>query len=298
MFNSTFTVGASASGTQERNIGLSYSIDLEKVANQCLPIAGPVMGLAGDLGLADIVLDGINGLNVAKNVNIYGSSGPTIPTFTSDNGSWTLNGTAIIPNPDADKPGQPKTITISLDSPMTLTGSITYSPSTNDPQAPGTASVTGTAISKAGDKYLVYLTGSTLILGKTIQLSLSGTMTQITASKDALQLGFAPKLTLGGSLNTDYTHLNFSSDILNVDSTTLPKDQVPTFFSLHPDGTPLKFNALIFQSSAQPGATSPRGGMACTRFRRHRVRCFDGTGGESWKGGSLHASSSLRLACG
>jgi hypothetical protein len=43
----------------------------------------------------------------------------------------------------------------------------------------------------------------------------------------------------------------------------------------------------------------PRGsrGMACTRFRRHRVRCFDGTGGGSWRDGSSHASSSLRL-CG
>ena len=38
-------------------------------------------------------------------------------------------------------------------------------------------------------------------------------------------------------------------------------------------------------------------GMACTRFGRHRVRCFDGTGGASWRDGSLHASSSLRL-CG
>jgi hypothetical protein len=37
--------------------------------------------------------------------------------------------------------------------------------------------------------------------------------------------------------------------------------------------------------------------LACTRFRRHRVRCFDGTGGGSWRDGSLHASSSLRL-CG
>jgi hypothetical protein len=37
--------------------------------------------------------------------------------------------------------------------------------------------------------------------------------------------------------------------------------------------------------------------LACTRFRRHRVRCFNGTGGGSWRGGSLHASSSLRL-CG
>jgi type I restriction enzyme S subunit len=37
--------------------------------------------------------------------------------------------------------------------------------------------------------------------------------------------------------------------------------------------------------------------LACTRFRRHRVRCFYGTGGESWRDGSLHESSSLRL-CG
>ena len=37
--------------------------------------------------------------------------------------------------------------------------------------------------------------------------------------------------------------------------------------------------------------------VACTRFRRHRVRCFYGTGGESWRGGSLHESSSLRR-CG
>jgi HEPN domain-containing protein len=34
--------------------------------------------------------------------------------------------------------------------------------------------------------------------------------------------------------------------------------------------------------------------LACTRFRRHRVRCFHGTGGASWRGGSLHESSSLR----
>jgi len=35
--------------------------------------------------------------------------------------------------------------------------------------------------------------------------------------------------------------------------------------------------------------------MACTRFRRHQVRCFNGTGGASWSGGSLRGSSSLRL---
>jgi hypothetical protein len=35
-------------------------------------------------------------------------------------------------------------------------------------------------------------------------------------------------------------------------------------------------------------------GVACTRFRRHRVRCFDGAGGGSWRGVSLRGSSSLR----
>ena len=35
--------------------------------------------------------------------------------------------------------------------------------------------------------------------------------------------------------------------------------------------------------------------LACCRFRRHRVRCHDGTGGVSWRDGSLPASSSLRL---
>jgi hypothetical protein len=34
--------------------------------------------------------------------------------------------------------------------------------------------------------------------------------------------------------------------------------------------------------------------VACTRFRRHRVRCFNGTGGWSWRDGSLRESSSLK----
>jgi probable addiction module antidote protein len=35
--------------------------------------------------------------------------------------------------------------------------------------------------------------------------------------------------------------------------------------------------------------------LACTRFRRHQVRCFNGTGGASWNVGSSRGSSSLRL---
>jgi Patatin-like phospholipase len=46
-------------------------------------------------------------------------------------------------------------------------------------------------------------------------------------------------------------------------------------------------------ASAKEDSLKPK--LACTRFRRHRVRCFNGTGGGSWRGGSSHASSSLRL---
>jgi uncharacterized protein with ParB-like and HNH nuclease domain len=35
--------------------------------------------------------------------------------------------------------------------------------------------------------------------------------------------------------------------------------------------------------------------VACTRFRRHRVRWFDGSGGGSWRDEDLRGSSSLRL---
>jgi hypothetical protein len=56
-----------------------------------------------------------------------------------------------------------------------------------------------------------------------------------------------------------------------------------------------KAAAELQHTPVKPGFKLPI--MACTRFRRHRVRCFDGTGGGSWRGGSLHASSSLRL-CG
>src|SRR5690349_7682777 len=33
--------------------------------------------------------------------------------------------------------------------------------------------------------------------------------------------------------------------------------------------------------------------LACTRVRRHRVRCFDGAGGGSWRDGSSRGSFKL-----
>jgi hypothetical protein len=50
---------------------------------------------------------------------------------------------------------------------------------------------------------------------------------------------------------------------------------------------------ILSNAPGNLGATTAS--VACTRFRRHRVRCFDGAGGGSWRDGSLAASSSLRL---
>jgi hypothetical protein len=50
---------------------------------------------------------------------------------------------------------------------------------------------------------------------------------------------------------------------------------------------------IYFESGLASLLQTP--GMACTRFRRHRVRCFNGTGGWSWRDGNLHANTSLRL---
>ena len=36
--------------------------------------------------------------------------------------------------------------------------------------------------------------------------------------------------------------------------------------------------------------------LACTRFRRHRVKVFNGAGGRSWRGDGLRGSSRLRLS--
>ena len=60
--------------------------------------------------------------------------------------------------------------------------------------------------------------------------------------------------------------------------------------------TPAAFVFNYAKGSMRCGPATKIAGssMACTRFRRHRVRCFNGTGGWSWRDGSLRKSSSLR----
>jgi uncharacterized membrane protein YgcG len=216
MYNYTLAVGGSLSGTQERNIGFGYSIDLETlqvdgydengqpiksaVASECQKwygvaaengqvTSGAQGGIGGDLGLARIIIDGLEGLDATAQVNIYGSSGPTLPTTTRVIGVTLENASGTNP----------------LAHPLhLLPGSISISPSTTDPHALGSATLTAST-SALGS--LINLTGSTLIIseqqhGKTIRhlaLSLTGNV-QFSRGDNATKLGYSPKLNVIGTI--------------------------------------------------------------------------------------------------
>lgn len=98
-------------GTQDRSLNVNYSIDLDKLlkptwhtkyceerkrsfATAVVEDSGLGGGIAGDLGLADIIADGLIALNQTAPQNVYGSTGPVLPTnqqaVSFSNGSLQL----------------------------------------------------------------------------------------------------------------------------------------------------------------------------------------------------------------
>jgi hypothetical protein len=82
---------------------------------------------------------------------------------------------------------------------------------------------------------------------------------------------------------------------------TAPIEEYRKAFKSHSGAELRRMLANVFQfdrianaSDAMREITRRAREVACTRFRRHRVRCFDGAGGGSWRDGSLRESSSLR----
>jgi hypothetical protein len=201
MYNVTLAVGGSLTGSQERNISLGYSIDLEHIPNQCAPFSSgrAPTGLSGDLGLTDIIVDGLLGLQEASPVNIYGGSGPTVPPLTYRMTNWYMR------------------VDFDPDELLNFDGSIAFTPSTSDARAPGTISLTGTVIpdkqvdrstgkeDNSKNSYFINLTGSTFQAANGgVSFLFTGNMTQSTPTDDAslATLGFSPKLTLTGIINT------------------------------------------------------------------------------------------------
>lgn len=195
MFNRSFGVGGSLTGTQERNITLNYSVDLDHVAKQCRPSERVAAGLTGDLGLADIVVDGLLGLEASNKVNIYTSTGPTAPppkSYQLTRWHMTLDFST------SEKPKNWEK--------LKFNGKLGFSASAADAQSPGNLSLTGIATHGEGSKntYFINLTGTTFQSRNVVDFSLMGNMTQSspTDRRNLQQLGFSPKLTLAGRINS------------------------------------------------------------------------------------------------
>jgi len=197
-FNRTFGVGGQVSGSQERNMTFAYSVDMANVSRGCRPEldSASEVGLSGDLGLADIVIDGLEGLDTSQGANIYGAGGPTRPPFNA-----TVSGLELGLKCDGSGCSSPApSFNLSLD------GRANFSPST-DPQTPGTVTFTGRAKSdNGGVGYLLSLTGSTIETaaksdnGSSLSFTLSGSMTRDGNTKTTPDIGFNPTINLVGSV--------------------------------------------------------------------------------------------------
>jgi uncharacterized membrane protein YgcG len=263
MNNFTLAIGGSLTGSQERNISLGYSIDLEHVADPCKPLRsnGAPGGLTGDLGLTDIVVDGLLGLQAASRVNIYSSAGPTVPPLTYQMQNWYMR-----INFD------PETI-------LNFNGSLAFTPSTSDAQAPGTLNLTGTVVPEgqvnkttgteddSKNAYFLNLTGSTFQAANgVVSFLLNGNMTQSVPTDDLQlgSLGFSPKLALTGTIDA-----STPPPTVKITSASVTPDTAAAHFTGKPPalGT-LPIPVDISQSELKPtgpaasGTPQPAGGAS------------------------------------
>jgi hypothetical protein len=210
--NQTWAIGGTLGGSQERNISFGYSVDLgelkdinarghlqhvSSIERYCVgPVgvadkdSGP---LTDDLGLTDIVVDGLLGLDAAQYVNLYGNSGPS----------------ALTVSVNIDQPDRPLELQFGDLGKLKFVGNISFTPSTVDTKAPGTVSLTGKLTSDdRQNNYFASLSGSTIQQSETgkVTFSLSGTMSKLEGdhTDQWSRLGFGPKLNLAGSINHKY----------------------------------------------------------------------------------------------
>ncbi len=199
-FNRTWGLGANLNGTQERNVTFGYSIDLANAGQGCSPevLSPEDAGVSGTLGLADIVADGLTGIDSSQKVNVYSSGGPVMPAFDAVLNDLGLGLTCAGSNNCAQH---------NLDGQeLRLSGVMNFAPA-GDPLQPGTMTFAGKAeAGNPGDTYVVSLQGSTVDTRERhqVKFTLSGSMTRDSKvpadSSLAGQLGFNPSISLVGTL--------------------------------------------------------------------------------------------------
>jgi hypothetical protein len=211
-----FSLGGQLSGTQDRSLTINYAIDLAKLVDSSVPKKygrqncpkpdydletrwrrdlGLTGALSGDLGLADIVADGLLALNQSANLNIYTSAGPVPPAIAR---KVTLIG-------HIDLPDGATTYTIS-----SLVGTLLLAPQASGSTTQGTASLSGILLlthDGVQTRFMVNWSGTIAPPtnnGSLYYFSLSGNLTPLLNGSDSgltKKWGYNPTITLTGVID-------------------------------------------------------------------------------------------------
>jgi hypothetical protein len=230
----TIGLGGQISGTQDRSLTLNYAIDLSeltvaKTKEYCASFEGAPPGaaglgavsysgkaIAGDLGLADIIADGLMSLHATETSNVYGSSGPVPPVLPRP--IW-IDGEIGLPkldlpnvSPQIHRPREPITIEF-------IEGTLQFAPQVPGSSTAGAVSLAGVAslksVSGEESQYLVNWTGAILPQAggskDPVFFSLSGNLTPLPVPSDkplatdtTADWGYSPNVTLTGSIDSEY----------------------------------------------------------------------------------------------
>lgn len=277
-------IGAQWSDTQDRSVTINYSIDLASLKDKdyearfCRTNTG-AGGLTGDLGLADIVADGMLALDESNYYNIYGNSGPGPLSVTREFTDSSVTGTiAIVPTGSSPAQGsgnagrgtgQETGRAQSEIRIASLVGNILVAPQGIGTPAQGTAAIAGlaTLVDRGNSQSvcLVNWTGSLLPLsGDTLYFSLSGGLVP-EPGKDGLNLavkwGAAAAVTVGGEVARDLTGLKLAGELQPVAGSEYDTKKVVTVtLSESTGGTSSGRRSLVSIASGGPGTNAASGG--------------------------------------
>jgi hypothetical protein len=213
----TGTLGGQWNGTQDRTITLNYAVDFSRFKTwdatlcQGMSSEGGQSGIQGDLGLADIVADGLLSLNKSAGANVYSSTGPTPPTVAHD---FAKSGKVQMPDlPTAPPSANPQKAAYSLNFDL-LRGTILFAPQSAGVLTQGTVNFSGIA-KIDGQQFMASWTGAILPTNSSpdpnapIYFTLSGPLVPDPSNPQLTQIenrwGFNPTITLTGTMDSTYT---------------------------------------------------------------------------------------------
>jgi hypothetical protein len=213
----TGTLAGQWNGTQDRNITLNYSVDLARLspykADFCAKISteSGEAGIQGDLGIADIVVDGLLSLDRSAPTNVYANAGPSPAPVAI---KFARKGEVDLPHmPEVTTPTK---LPEEKARPLTfqaLRGTLLFAPQSAGVQTQGTVNFSGIATID-DQQYLGAWTGSILLSNAVLDpksplyFTLSGPLVPDPSDAQLADIehrwGFNPTVTLTGTIDRAY----------------------------------------------------------------------------------------------